>query len=295
MSALVAFVRLARPLFLGGGFIGFALGAAAARFDGVALAPGAYLLGQAMVTSFQLMVHFANDYYDQAGDRLTVRTPFSGGSGVLVTGDVSPQTAFVIAGTLAAFGAALVLRAEIAGEWLLAGIGVAIGALAWAYSAPPLRLTARGLGELDTVVVVGLLVPLAGYVAFAHALGPHVLAATVPGMCATFAMMVCVEIPDAAADAASGKQNLVVRWGSARALGAARFAAAGAAAALFGLAAAVAVPPPLALEAAAVPALLALVLIASTGLRLAESALPLVGVAHVATTGLAALALLASA
>jgi len=34
LRALVAFVRLARPLFLGGGFIGFALGAAAARFDG---------------------------------------------------------------------------------------------------------------------------------------------------------------------------------------------------------------------------------------------------------------------
>jgi 1,4-dihydroxy-2-naphthoate octaprenyltransferase len=89
--------------------------------------------------------------------------------------------------------------------------------LAWAYSAPPWRLLARGLGELDTVAVVAVLVPLAGYATFARGFSAHVLLAVVPGACAMFAMMLAVEMPDVRADAATGKRTLVVRWGIASA------------------------------------------------------------------------------
>jgi 1,4-dihydroxy-2-naphthoate polyprenyltransferase len=217
-----AFIRLARPAFLIGGFAGFALGAAVARFDGYALDWRAYLWGQLIVTSFHLMVHFANDYFDRETDTLATCTPWSGGSGVLPSGALSPSVALVAARACAAIGLAATLRAALAGDLCLALVGVAIGGLAWAYSAPPLRLLARGLGELDTVAVVALLVPLAGYAAFAHVLGAHALLATVPGACAMFAMMLAVEIPDVAADTAAGKRNLVVRWGVASAAIAAR-------------------------------------------------------------------------
>jgi 1,4-dihydroxy-2-naphthoate octaprenyltransferase len=243
-----AFVRLGRPHFLAGGFIGFALGAAAARFDGATLAVATYLWGQALVSAFHVMVHYANEFYDRAGDVLETRTPFSGGSGVLVAGELPARVAIVAAVGFGAAGTALVIRAALAGDRALALAGAAIGILAWIYSAPPFRLLARGLGELDTMVVVGLLVPLAGYAACAHALTPHAIAAALPGTAAMFAMMLCVEIPDAGADAASGKRNLVVRWGVGRALGAARAACALAVAglcfaltAVFGLTAAVAV------------------------------------------------------
>ncbi len=116
----------------------------------------------------------------------------------------------------------------MSGDLWLGCAGLAIGALAWAYSAPPLRLLARGLGELDTVAVVALLVPLAGYATFAHALGTHALLATIPGAFAMFAMMLAVEIPDVAVDKASGKRNLVVRWGVASAAIVARTFASGA-------------------------------------------------------------------
>jgi 1,4-dihydroxy-2-naphthoate octaprenyltransferase len=212
-----AFFRLARPAFLIGGFAGFALGAVVARFDGFALNWSAYLWGQLIVTSFHLMVHFANDYFDRETDRLDVRTPWSGGSGVLPSGALPPWVAIVSARACAAIGVAATLRAFVSGDLWLGCVGLAIGALAWAYSAPPLRLLARGLGELDTVAVVALLVPLAGYAAFARALGPHAWLATIPGACAMFAMMLAVEIPDVAVDRASGKRNLVVRWGVASA------------------------------------------------------------------------------
>ena len=222
MKRAGAFVRLARPAFLIGGFAGFGLGAAVARFDGYALDWRAYLWGQLLVTAFHLMVHFANDYFDQETDALAVRTAWSGGSGVLPGGALEPWVALAAARSCAAFGLFATLRAALAGDWWLALVGLAIGALAWAYSAPPLRLLARGLGELDAVAVVALLVPLAGYTAFAHQPGAHVLFASLPGACAMFAMMLAVEIPDARADAATRKRNLVVRWGVANAAIAAR-------------------------------------------------------------------------
>ena len=47
-------------------------------------------LGQLLVTSIQLMTHYANEYYDYDVDAAVgpARTPFSGGSGVLVGGQV---------------------------------------------------------------------------------------------------------------------------------------------------------------------------------------------------------------
>jgi 1,4-dihydroxy-2-naphthoate octaprenyltransferase len=219
---LVAFVRLARPPFLIGGFAGFALGAAVARYDGHALDWAGYLWGQLLVTSFHLMVHFANDYYDQETDALATPTMWSGGSGVLPAGELPPWVALAAALACAAAGLAAVIHAALTGAPLVAALGVAIAVLSWCYSAPPARLLARGLGELDTIVIVALLVPLTGYAVFAHALGAHALLATLPGACAMFAMMLCVEIPDAGADAATRKRNLVVRWGVATAAVAAR-------------------------------------------------------------------------
>lgn len=55
LTQLVALIRLGRPLFLGGGFLLFALGAALARVAGHAIDPARYALGQGAVTALQLM------------------------------------------------------------------------------------------------------------------------------------------------------------------------------------------------------------------------------------------------
>ncbi len=217
MRRVLAFARLARPKFLAGGFTGFALGAVVARFDGFAIDWSTYLLGQVMVTAYHLMVHFGNDYFDQDTDAITVRTAWSGGSGVIPNGELPASVALNASLACGAVGIAATIAEAARGNLLVAALGIAICFLGWSYSAPPMRLLARGLGELDTIAVVAILVPLTGYAAFAGALGPHAFAATLPGACAMFAMMLTVEIPDVAADAATGKRNLVVRWGAPRA------------------------------------------------------------------------------
>jgi 1,4-dihydroxy-2-naphthoate octaprenyltransferase len=289
---LLAFARLARPAFLVGGFTGFALGAAVARFDGHPLDVRAYLLGQLLVSSFHLMVHFSNDYFDQETDAITVRTAWSGGSGVLPNGELPPVVALTAALACGAVGLAATAAEALLGNGTVAALGVAIAFLGWSYSAPPVRLLARGLGELDTIAVVAVLVPFVGYAAFAHGIGPHALLATLPCACAMFAMMLTVELPDAAADAATGKRNLVVRWGVARATLVARALALATAVVLVVTGAAVFAAPAVAVLAAVPVAAVAAAYAAVERLR----ALPLVsaellGVGLYALTTCAALAI----
>jgi 1,4-dihydroxy-2-naphthoate polyprenyltransferase len=209
---VVAFVKLGRPLFLVGGFVNYGLGVAVARLSGHAIDVRRYALGQAAVIAFQLMTHYANDYFDLEADRAnTTPTRWSGGSRVLPDGKLPRVAALIAALVLASIGVALiaVLRDEIF-------VLVAMGALAWAYSAPPLRLCASGLGELDTAVVVTGLVPWLGFALQAPDLrgATVLLAAIAPAVLLQFSMLLAIEFPDAAGDAATGKRTLVVRLGA---------------------------------------------------------------------------------
>src|SRR4051812_991494 len=165
LRAVLAFVKLGRPLFLMGGLLLYALGAAVAAHAGAVLDGGRYLTGQLAVTAFQLMTHYANDYFDFEADRANLTpTRGSGGRRMLLGGGVPRRAALVAALALAAAGLAIAAHAGArpgAGALVLPAF-LAIAGLAWFYSAPPLRLCGTGLGELNTAVVVTGLVPFVG-------------------------------------------------------------------------------------------------------------------------------------
>ena len=161
-----AFIRLTRPFFLLGGVLLYLLGVVSALHEGVQFNLGHFLVGQALVTSIQLMVHYANEYYDRDVDAAgeNNRTWFSGGSGVLAGRTLGPGVA--LAGRTLGPGVALAagrvygaaslgllvaaaLQAPLAGA--LGGLALLAG---WSYSAPPLRLMGRGWGELSASLIV---------------------------------------------------------------------------------------------------------------------------------------------
>jgi len=216
--AIGAFIKLGRPKFLVGGFVFHGLGAALAVAAGARFDATLFAWGQLIVTAAQLMTHYANDFFDLEADRAN-RTPtrWSGGSRVLPDGVLPPGIALAAALVLGfvALGATLVLAMRAGDRPLLLPIAVVMTTLAWAYSAPPLRLAARGLGELTTAFVVTLCVPLLGYYAQAGEVHPRIFAACLLPCVLQFAMLLAIELPDAAGDAIAGKRTLVVRLGAA--------------------------------------------------------------------------------
>jgi 1,4-dihydroxy-2-naphthoate octaprenyltransferase len=216
--AIGAFIKLGRPKFLVGGFVFYGLGAALAVAAGAPFDAARFAWGQLVVTSAQLMTHYANDFFDLEADRAN-RTPtrWSGGSRVLPDGVLPPGVALGAALVLGlvALGATLVLTFRAPDLPLLSPIAVAMTTLAWAYSAPPLRLAARGLGELTTAAVVTLCVPTLGYYVQAGDVHPRIFAASLLPCALQFAMLLAIELPDAAGDAVAGKRTLVVRLGAA--------------------------------------------------------------------------------
>lgn len=223
---LYHFIRLGRPLFLLGGFLFYGLGAATAVYAGATLDGSHYVWGQLAVTLIQLMTHYANDYFDLVADRANLSpTAWSGGSRVLVAGQVTPRLALAAALTLASLAlvAILVITFVLAsGPWAGPLLASAL-LLAWQYNGPPLRLHSSGWGELAAVAIVTGLTPLAGY--YLQAPRPQtaidqpwlLFLVVLPLCCLQFNMLLAIELPDAAGDAAVGKRTLVVRLGGATA------------------------------------------------------------------------------
>jgi 1,4-dihydroxy-2-naphthoate octaprenyltransferase len=216
--AIGAFIKLGRPKFLVGGFVFHGLGAALAVAAGAPFDGARFAWGQLVVTAAQLMTHYANDFFDLEADRANrTATRWSGGSRVLPDGALPPVVALIAALVLGAvaMGATLALALRASDLPLLVPLAVAMTTLAWAYSAPPARLAARGLGELTTAVVVTLSVPALGYYMQAGELDGRLFAVVLLPCVLQFAMLLAIELPDAAGDAVAGKRTLVVRLGAA--------------------------------------------------------------------------------
>jgi 1,4-dihydroxy-2-naphthoate octaprenyltransferase len=179
---------------------------------GANLKPVNWLWGQLAVTATQFMTHFANEYFDLAADKENPHpVRWTGGSRILVEGAIAPRVALltaIILGTVALLaGLRLLLVAEndLTGFLLLL---LAIS-LAWSYSAPPLRLNQRGLGEIGGALLITGLTPTYGYYLQAGQLDLLPLIAAIPLSCWQFAVLISLNIPDAEGDAIAGKRTLV--------------------------------------------------------------------------------------
>ena len=215
-STFALYLAATRPAFLSVTLVACLIGLASAWRSGVGLD-----LATACVTVlFALVAHAGvnviNDYHDAlsgADDANTERLfPFTGGSRFIQNGVLTTRQT-------GRFGYGLLAAVIPAGLWLTwhAGPGlIAIGAggllAGWAYSAPPLKLMSRGLGEL--AIATGWLLVVVGtdYVQR----GTFAALPFVAGL--SYALLVANllfinQFPDHKGDAAAGKRTLVVLLG----------------------------------------------------------------------------------
>lgn len=164
-----------------------------------------------------------NDYFDfklGADQNNPNRNKFSGGSGRLVTGKERAGT-FLLAAigsflVAAAAGLGILFLMEQGRELILL-IAAAGGLMALFYTAPPLKLAYRGLGEPCILMSFGVLPVLGAYgVQTGHG-SLTVAAAGLPLALLITNIIWINEFPDHDSDKAAGKNHLVVILGTARA------------------------------------------------------------------------------
>jgi 1,4-dihydroxy-2-naphthoate octaprenyltransferase len=214
LSAFWTFFLTTRLPFLTATVVPIALGGAVAARHGSFswLWFGLAMLGGILI---HLGLNMANDLFDDASgaDAANVTpTPFSGGSRVIQYGLVSRST--VVAATVACYlgGVAIGLYlAAVRGPGLLVigAIGVVISL---AYTAPPLRLVHRGVGEVVTAIGFGPVTTLGTYYACTGQISFEALFVSLPVALFIAAVLYVNEIPDRVGDAAVGKRTLPVRW-----------------------------------------------------------------------------------
>lgn len=217
-AKLGGYLRAARLQFYPMTWLAYTVGALAAAgslggFDAIS-----FWLGLLCLFFIEVATVLTNEVFDYESDLQNVNFgPFTGGSRVLVEGRLSfaeAHMATAVAITLAALCGGALATGGPAAAPTVAVLLLIMAILALGYTVPPLRLSYRGLGELDVAFTHSIGVLLCGF-AFQGAawssslpwlLGLPLLLAVLPGI-------ILAGIPDHDADRAVGKGTLAVRLG----------------------------------------------------------------------------------
>jgi 1,4-dihydroxy-2-naphthoate octaprenyltransferase len=161
-------------------------------------------------------VNILNEWSDlRTGiDLHTERTPFSGGSGTLLSGGMTSRAALFFAFACLAVGLATGIWFLQRVGWVLVPVAVVGAICVVGYSD---FLARRGLGEIAAGLGLGALPVLGTALVQAGEVGPAAWAAALPAFLMTFNLLLLNEFPDEEADRAGGRKNLVLMLGRRRA------------------------------------------------------------------------------
>jgi 1,4-dihydroxy-2-naphthoate octaprenyltransferase len=170
-----------------------------------------------------LGLNVANDVFDTSSgaDAANVNpTQFSGGSRVIHYGLVSMRQMQLLAAGFYALGLAIGLLLAFASDfWPVFLIGFIGAFLSYFYTAPPLRLVHRGLGEIAVFLGFGPVMVMGAYWVQAARYSGEALYASIPVGILVALILYVNEIPDRPGDAAAGKRTLPVRWSKGTVVG----------------------------------------------------------------------------
>ncbi len=216
MNRLQAYLTELRIPFLTVSILPVILATAIARFETGSWDPllaGLTLAGAALM---HLGSNTINDWFDHrsGNDETNVdfASPFTGGSRMIQAGFVTPRGVLIQSIVLFVLGALIgaYLYSVRGPAVIMLGItGLVLGIL---YTEPRAMLAGRGLGEISIFLAFGLIAVGAYYVQTGY-ISKQALVAPLPLAIFTTAIIIINEFQDAAADASTGKNTLVVRLG----------------------------------------------------------------------------------
>jgi 1,4-dihydroxy-2-naphthoate octaprenyltransferase len=171
-----------------------------------------FVLLLAGVVGAHASVNLFNELSDyQTGiDRRTRKTPFSGGSGLLVSGTTSPGSVRIAAYGLMAFSGLVGVYFCFKAGWIILPFMLLGGFAVRFYTSYLARYL---LGEIFSGLTLGTLVILGTYYSLCRDFTPEVLFLSIPPGILTSLLLFLNEIPDAEADKAGGRRHLVIHLG----------------------------------------------------------------------------------
>jgi 1,4-dihydroxy-2-naphthoate octaprenyltransferase len=197
------------------------VGVAVAFYEGVPLRWLHAILTLLGVTALHAGTNLANDYFDHRSRNDWVNatpTPFSGGSRVIQTGALSPRAVLIYALACFAVGAAIGLYLwRVTPGYTVLWLGLIGVCSGFFYTATPVAIGYRGVGELFIGLNFGVLATLGAHYVQAGHLSAAALSASLPVSFLIAAVVYINEFPDYAADKEVRKRTLVVLLGLKRA------------------------------------------------------------------------------
>ena len=156
-------LKVIRPHIVAGGFLGYSVGLLFSLSRGGVTSWVNFDLGYLMVLFMDLSTNFNNDYYDVEVDRSAPFKPF-GSVNQFIENPKIMDSALLVSAACSIISLLIASTQVIVGvSWHLLGFVVLFNVLGWLYSAPPVRLHSRRLGEVTIAVGTGLCVPAVGY------------------------------------------------------------------------------------------------------------------------------------
>lgn len=212
---IINILKLGRFFFVFGGLFLFLVGALFAVLTGAELDINKILIGYLILFLGHLSVSYSNDYFDYESDKLGEKTDVSGGSGILQMDPSLRKTSKLIALSLIIISILLGMAFTVVYNYSLAFLGYVIlgNLLGWFYTAPPIRLSYRGLGEISTMLAIGFVVPGMGYYVMKGLIDFNLIIFTIPLLLYGIYFILSVEMPDMETDNLSGKKSFVTKYG----------------------------------------------------------------------------------
>jgi len=202
-------LKVVRPHIVVGGFLGYLVGVLFSLNSGGSISWARFALGYLAVLFMDLSTHYNNDYYDVEIDRRAPSKPFGSVNLFLDHPELRGSALFVAVGASALsllIASALVVMGS---SWHLIAVVILFNVLGWLYSAPPVRLHSRRLGEVTIAVGTGFCVPAVGYVVAQGGLDGTFLLFSAPLVLYGFVLSLCLQMPDLETDNVLGKLTMV--------------------------------------------------------------------------------------
>jgi len=216
-AGLGTLLLAARPQYLGASVAPVLVGSALGYVATGSFSVGLFVLATLAIMALHAGANVVNDYFDHVSQNDWVNqnpTPFSGGSRFIQNGLLSPRATLLVGLAYLAIGSGIgLIIVFLTHSAFILGIGLAGVLGAFFYTARPIQLGYRGVGEIVIGFLFGILPVFGSYYLQSRSVDILPLLPALIVAILIFLVILINEFPDLAADRQVNKRTMIVAFG----------------------------------------------------------------------------------